>query len=110
MYDRSLLGKLSKCAWNVASDFFKSTVPHDDAVLGASIAIQTYGNFLNFNPHLLTIVTDGCFLPDGSFVGAPGFHAEDLEASQIVKKILERLDLWDVRNHDSPSEKNSHIP
>ncbi len=40
---------------------------------------QTYGDFLNFNPHLHAIVTDGCFLPDGSFVGVPGFHAEDLE-------------------------------
>ena len=30
-------------------------------------------------PHPHAIVTDGCFLPDGSFVGVPGFHAEDLE-------------------------------
>ncbi len=79
MYDRSLLGKLSKCAWNVTSAFLKSAVPLEGAVPGASIAIQTYGDFLNFNPHLHAIVTDGCFLPDGSFVGIPGFHAEDLE-------------------------------
>ena len=33
-----------------------------------------------------------------------------LEAGSIVKKILEHLDLWDVRNHDPPSEKESHMP
>jgi len=39
------------------------------------------GDFLNFNPHLHAIVTDGCFLPDGTFVGVPCFHAEDLEVA-----------------------------
>jgi len=41
-------------------------VPDDDAVPGASIAVQTYGDFFNFNPHLHAIVSDGCFLKDGS--------------------------------------------
>ncbi len=49
MYDRSLLGKPSTCAWNVMSAFLKSAVPRDGAVPGASIAIQTYGGFLNPN-------------------------------------------------------------
>ncbi len=33
----------------------------NDAVPGASIAVQAYGDVLNFNPHLHTIVSDGCF-------------------------------------------------
>ena len=92
MYDRSLLGKLSKCAWNVASAFLKSAVPRDGAVPGASIAIQTYGDFINCNPHLHAIVTAGCFLPNGSFDGVPGFHAEDLEEAfqYEVLKMLEK--------------------
>ncbi len=32
-----------------------------------------------------------------------------LEAGPIVRKILEHLDLWDVRNHDPPCEEDSHI-
>ncbi len=32
-----------------------------------------------------------------------------LEAGPIVRKILEHLDLWDVRNHDPPLEEDSHI-
>ncbi len=79
MYDRSLLGKPSKCAWNVASAYLKSAVPRDGAVPGASMAIHTRSDFLNHNPHVHAIITDGCFPPDNSFVGVPGLHAEDLE-------------------------------
>ncbi len=42
LYDRKLLAKLSICAWNVITIYLKSTVPYDDAVPGASIAVQTY--------------------------------------------------------------------
>ena len=49
-----------------------------DAVPGASIAVQTYGDFLNFNPLLHAIVSDGCFSKDGDFHMAPGLMLEDL--------------------------------
>jgi len=79
LYDRKLLAKLSICGWKVLSAYLKSAVPYDDAVPGASIAVQTYGDFQNFNPHLHAIVSDGCFLDDGNFSTAPGFMLEDLE-------------------------------
>lgn len=44
---------------------------------------------VEYGEWLLT-VTDGCFLPDGSFVGAPGFHAEDLEEAfqyEVLKML-----------------------
>lgn len=50
-----------------------------DAVAGASIAVQTYGDFLSFNPHLHAIVSDSCFLNGGDFHMAPGFVLENLE-------------------------------
>jgi len=59
--------------------YLRSVVSDADAVPGASIAVQTYGDFLNFNPHLHAITTDGCFSDDGSFKVAPGFMLEDLE-------------------------------
>jgi predicted TIM-barrel enzyme len=52
-------------------------VADNDAVPGASIAVQTYGDFLNFNPHLHAIVSDR-FFKDGDFHMAPGFMLEDL--------------------------------
>jgi len=73
------LSKLSICAWNVIKKYLQSSVSDNDAVPGASIAVQTYGDFLNFNPHLHAIVSDGCFSQDGDFHMAPGFMLEDLE-------------------------------
>jgi len=67
-------------------------MPDDDAVPGASIAVQTYGDFLNFNPHLHAIVSDGCFLKDGSFQTASVFMLEDLEEAfqYDVLKMLKK--------------------
>ncbi len=50
MFDRSLLSKLSQCAWKVLSQYLRQAVPYEDAVSGAVIAIQSFGDFLNFNP------------------------------------------------------------
>jgi len=79
LYDRKLLAKLSICAWKVMNTYLKSVVSDETGVPGASIAVQTYGDFLNFNPHLHAITTDGCFLNDGSFKAAPGFILGDME-------------------------------
>lgn len=79
LYDRKLLAKLSICGWKVISAYLKSAVSNDGAVPGASIAAQTYGDFQNFNPHLHAIVSDGCFLEDGSFPTAPLYMLENLE-------------------------------
>ena len=90
LYDRKLLAKLSICGWKVLSAYLKSAVPYDDAVPGASIAVQTYGDFQNFNPHLHAIVSDGCFLDDGNFSTAPGFMLEDLEEAfqyEVLKML-----------------------
>lgn len=80
MYDRKLLAKLSRCAWNVLSEYLKASVTVNDPVPGCVIAVQTFGEFLNFNPHLHIISTDGCFCPDGSFMtGIFGNKAEALD-------------------------------
>jgi len=66
------------CAWKVINTYLKSAIPQYDAVPGASIAVQAYGDFLNFNPHLHAIVSDGCFLDNSSFSVAPKFMVTDL--------------------------------
>ena len=67
LYDRKLLSKLSKCAWNVIRAYHKSATLDENATPGASIAVHTYGDFLNFNPHIHAIVPDGYFLEGGGF-------------------------------------------
>ncbi|MCJ7683322.1 MAG: transposase [Desulfobacteraceae bacterium] len=41
--------------------FFQASVPEDDAVPGAVVAIQSFGDFLGYNPHLHVLCSDGCF-------------------------------------------------
>ena len=61
MYDRKLLSALSRCAWRVLSVYLRQSVLDDSAAPGAAIAVQTFGEFQNFNPHLHAIASDGCF-------------------------------------------------
>ena len=79
MYDRKMLAKLSRCAWKVLSDYIKQSVPVDNPMPGAVISVQTFGEFLNFNPHLHIIATNGCFYGNGEFMTGLEPDAKDLE-------------------------------
>ena len=60
LYDRSLLSDLSRCGWESLKVFFQEAVPVGDPVLGgekgatpgAVVAIHSFGDFLQFHPHL----------------------------------------------------------
>ena len=92
MTDRKLLSELSRSAWKVLSHYLKSGVSYDDAVPGAVVAIQTFGEFQNGNPHLHVIATDGCFNNDGYFMVGTRPCAKDLEHAfrQEVFKFLKK--------------------
>jgi len=51
----------------------------DDAVPGSVIAIQSFGDFLGYNPHLHVLASDGCFHENGMFTVAPRFEAKQLQ-------------------------------
>ncbi len=92
MYDRKLLAKLSRCAWKVLSKYLKNSSGDKNSVPGVVIAVQTFGDFLNFNPHLHLIATDGCFTSDGEFIKSVFPQGKDLEkAFQMeVLKMLKK--------------------
>lgn len=79
MANRRLLAKLSQRTWKVLSAYLKAGVNYDDSVPGGVIAVQTFGDFQNFNPHLHIIATDGCFYGNGLFIRGPHPAAKDLE-------------------------------
>jgi hypothetical protein len=62
LYDRKLLSGLSRCGWDSLKEFFREIVPEDGAVSrpGGIIAIQTFGDFLRFNPHLHVLCFPRC--------------------------------------------------
>lgn len=92
MFDRTLLADLSRAAWNVLSLYLKSAVKTNDAAPGAIIAIQSFGDFNNFNPHCHIICSDGCFDGDGEFTRVAFPSGKDLEEAFRVEilTLLER--------------------
>ena len=80
LYDRKLLADLSRYAWESPKLFLREVFPGSDPIPGAVIAIQTFGDFLGFNPHCHILVTDGCFYGNGMFRVAPPLELKKLEA------------------------------
>jgi len=91
LYDRDLLSDLSRCAWESLKLFLREAVPERNPIPGAVIAIQTFGDFLGFNPHCHVLVTDGCFYGKGMFRVAPPLDLKKLEAifrHNVFKMLL----------------------
>ncbi|MDP2725496.1 MAG: transposase, partial [Syntrophales bacterium] len=75
---------------------------------GAVIAMQTFGDFLGYNPHTHILVTDGCFYGDGGmFRVSPPFELKKLEAifrhkvfrmllnkGKITQEMITMLSTW----------------
>ncbi len=90
-FDRKLLGKLSQCAYQALKEFFRETLNNEKAVPGVVISIQTFGDLVNFHPHLHCLVTDGCFLPNGWFYVLPVIDVKKLEGlfrHKVLKLLL----------------------
>ena len=94
LYDRKLLADLSRCAWEALKVFLQDAVPENDPIPGAVIAVQTFGDFLGFNPHCHILVTDGCFYGNkGMFRVAPPLELKKLEAlfrHKIFRMLLNK--------------------
>ena len=75
MFDRSLLAKLSRCAWKVLNLYLTQDVAYDDAKAGAAVAVQSFGNFQNFHPHLHVLATDGCFYNDAEKIQLQAYRS-----------------------------------
>ena len=91
LYDRERLTDLSRCGWESLKANFTSCSKRSDALPGAVIAIQTFGDLLGYNPHLHVLISDGCFHESGLLTVAPRIdtHAlEQLFRHKILKLLL----------------------
>ena len=103
-YNRSLLSDLCLCAVRAVTHYMKAHTDRD-LMPGVVAVIQTFGNRLNFHPHLHMLVTEGGCTQDGSFQPVPIFNdttltrifahemltllvAKDLISPQVREKIL----------------------
>ena len=89
--NRKRLTDLSRCGWESLKAYFTSCSKHNDAVPGAVIAIQTFGDLLGYNPHLHVLISDGCFHKSGMLTVALAIdtHAvEQLFRHKLLKLLL----------------------
>ncbi|MEA3232252.1 MAG: transposase, partial [Thermodesulfobacteriota bacterium] len=107
LYDRKLLTGLSRCGWEALKAFYATGVGDSKAVSGAVLAIQTFGDFLGFHPHLHILVSDGCFHKNGMFSASSTVNTNALERifrykvlkmllskSKIKQNMIALLDKW----------------
>ena len=90
LYDRKRLTDLSRCGWESLKAYFTSCRKNNDALPGAVIVIQTFGDLLGYHPHLHVLISDCCFHKSGMLTVAPVIYTHALE-QLFRQKILKLL-------------------
>lgn len=70
-YDRKLLGKLCRAAYDTVCDVFRLEIDGDCGVPAMVGAVQTFGDLIHWHPHIHAIVPEGVFTVSGHFVHIP---------------------------------------
>ena len=98
LYDRKLLGELSRVAARTVTSFIRASVGEKDLSVGIVSSIQTHGSLANWHPHLHMLVTDGGFRPDGTFVHLPLHDVATLTEAfrRAVLKMFVKRELMDI--------------
>ncbi|ODS31020.1 MAG: putative transposase, partial [Candidatus Scalindua rubra] len=79
-YDRKLLTKLCRCAYDSLFIFLQNAVGLEDGRPGAVMTIHTFGDYAEkFHPHIHALVSDGLFRETGTFYVTPKIDLEPLE-------------------------------
>ena len=85
--DRKLLGELSRAAWRSLCQYFGHALGCD-SVPAAIFAIQTYGDQLNWHPHLHSLLADGAWgKSNGAFQPIAWLDA-DILSSAFRQQVL----------------------
>ena len=79
LYDRKLLGKLSQCAAKILTQVLKVAMGMKHGIPGIIVAIQTFGDYARWHPHLHAMVADGLFLESGYFFVMPKVDLRPLQ-------------------------------
>jgi len=89
--ERSLLGLLSRTAYEAIRKSFQALFERNDVRPGCVVAIQSFGAYgANFNPHLHAIVSDGVFVAEGEFLPLPSLDPSTV--MELFRRLLpERL-------------------
>ncbi len=87
--DRKLLTKLCHSANRSLKTFFKTVLDSKTGKLGAVTAIQTFGDYGRWHPHLHLLVADGLLMPNGSAHVMPEISLKPLQ--ELVRASISRI-------------------
>lgn len=90
LYNRKLLGKLSQCAAKSLAKFFKITLRKKAGIPGVAVAIQSFGDYARWHPHLHALVADGLFIESGYFFVMPKvdlYPLRELFRAHVLKML-----------------------
>jgi hypothetical protein len=92
-YDRRLLGDLCRAAADVLVKSFRVLIGAPLAEPGLVVCVHSFGNLLNFHPHLHVMATDGGFTPEGVFHPLPTMSLAPIEGlfrHRVFKMLLRK--------------------
>ncbi|HUE87116.1 MAG TPA: transposase zinc-binding domain-containing protein, partial [Vicinamibacterales bacterium] len=84
-YRRSLLGELCRIVARALTQAYGAALPR--ARPGFILFVQTFGNLVNFNPHVHALVADGVFEASGRFIPLPPIP-EALLGERLRREVL----------------------
>jgi hypothetical protein len=87
-YRRSLLGEFCRLIGRALTEAYAAACPQ--ARPGFILFVQTFGDLVNFNPHVHALVADGVFEASGRFVPLPPVP-EALLAERLRREVLRHL-------------------
>jgi hypothetical protein len=86
-YNRDLLKDLCRIAHECLCEILRTALDQPEGIPGIVMVIHTFGEYLDFHPHLHALVADGLFLRDGRFLVLPEDGMNALEGLFRVKVI-----------------------
>ena len=92
-FDRDLLKALCRIAHECLLEFMRTTLGLPDGLPGMVMAIHTFGEYLDFHPHLHALVGDGLFVREGLFHVLPEVSlkpVEELFRARMITFLVEK--------------------
>ena len=92
-YDRDLLKDLWRVAHECLIEFLRTSLGLPEGVPGIVMAIHTFGEYLDFHPHLHALVADGLFARSGVFHVMPETGLKPLEElfrARVIRFLVDK--------------------
>jgi len=108
--DRSLLTDLCRLANDSLVEWMRTTMNRTDGVPGIVLTLHTFGDYLNFHPHIHAIATDGLFDRTGAFIPLLGAALRPLRGlfrARVFRLLVERKMLSPALVHKFMQWKHS---